>query len=72
MKRKKKMLLSALCAGILLTTGWLARAEIRGFFLSCALVYREVPDGLSDDQLANYHDFLESTICGQQVMHPDE
>ncbi|MBP5795401.1 MAG: hypothetical protein J6W07_00975, partial [Bacteroidales bacterium] len=22
--------------------------------------------------LVNYHDFLESTICGQQVMHPDE
>ncbi|MCR5826845.1 MAG: hypothetical protein K6G53_00320 [Bacteroidales bacterium] len=72
MKKKRKWLVAVLSAIVLLAGGWYARAEIRGFFLSCGVFYRDVPNGLSVEELLAYQDFLEATICGGGMENPIE
>ncbi|MBQ9659904.1 MAG: hypothetical protein IJV37_01385 [Bacteroidales bacterium] len=68
---KKKFILAGLIASLMICAAWTARAEIRGFFLSCGVVYRDVPENLSDEEYYNYYLFLERTVCGTEIEGPN-
>lgn len=73
MTKRKSLLVSLLSSILLLTTIWLAKAEIRGFFLSCGLHYVEVESGMDPEYYVAMYDLYEALICGgdEEILEPE-